>query len=121
MTILILPFPPSTNRLTRYGSGNAYVSPQYAKWRAAAEAAFLEQKRDCGTPIIGGFRYHITLDEKKRRSNMDGDNRQKAVLDFLQAMGVIENDALANAGSWSWGPTEPGCCFVSVYREGGGL
>ncbi|CEG08736.1 endodeoxyribonuclease RUS [Afipia felis] len=117
MVTLTLPFPVSANRLWRTGNGRTYLSPQYRAWKDEALAAYLLQKRDVGTPITGNFTYHITLDEKKRKQARDGDNRGKGVLDFLQAVGLIQDDKYADAGSWSWGPIEPGTCFVRLFPK----
>jgi len=117
MVTLSLPFPISANRLWRNGRGRTYLSPQYRAWKDAAFASYLQQKREAGTPIIGNFTYHITLDEKKRKQARDGDNRGKGVLDFLQSVGLIEDDKFADSGSWSWGPIEPGTCFVTLHKK----
>lgn len=115
--ILTLPFPPSQNNLWKGASKGHYSSDAYKKWKAAADVAYQQQRRHIGTPIKGNFTYHITLDEKKR-ANRDGDNFTKAVLDQLQRLELIENDKLANAGSWTWGPVqEPGTCQVFVYQK----
>lgn len=117
MVTLTLPFPPSANRLWRTGNGRTYLSPQYRDWKDSAFASYLQQKRVAGEPVQGAFTYHIVLDEKKRKQARDGDNRSKAVLDFLQSVGLIEDDKLADAGSWSWGPCEAGTCFVRLHGK----
>jgi len=117
MVTLSLPFPPSANRLWRTGNGRTYLSPQYREWKDAALVSYLQQKRDAGQPIEGTFTYHIVLDEKKRKQARDGDNRGKGVLDFLQSVGLIVDDKYADAGSWSWGPCEPGTCFVRLFPK----
>lgn len=117
MVTLSLPFPPSANHLWRTGKGRTYLSPHYRAWKDDALVAYLQQKKDAGSPITGSFTYHITLDEKKRKQARDGDNRGKCVLDFLQSVGLIEDDKHADAGSWSWGPIEPGTCFVRLHAK----
>lgn len=117
MVTLTLPFPPSANRLWRTGKGRTYLDPKYKDWKDEAFACYLQQKRAAGQPIKGHFTYHLTLDEKKRKVARDGDNRNKAALDFLQSVGLIEDDKLADGGSWSWGPVEPGTCFIRVYQR----
>lgn len=117
MVILDLPFPPSANRLTRHSAKGgkllSYTNPDYASWRKEAEGMFLQQKKYCGTPIKGFFSYQIALDKTRWPMARDGDNRSKAVLDFLQAMGLIEDDKFAVAGSWSWAPVSG--CFVQAH------
>lgn len=117
MVSLSLPFPVSANNLWRGARRGHYLSDAYKKWRDAADVSFQQQRRHIGPPIKGGFHYHIILDEKKR-ANRDGDNFTKAVLDQLQRCEIIENDKLANAGSWNWGPVqEPGTCQVFIYQR----
>lgn len=117
MVFLELPFPPSANRLTRHGVRGgklvSYTNPDYASWRKEAEGMFWQQKRDAGTPIDGAFTYHLTLDETRWPKASDGDNRAKAPLDFLQAMGLIKNDKYAASGTWSWGPVS-GCTISAT-------
>lgn len=112
MVVIELPFPPSANRLTRHsakgGKLMSYSASDYTSWKADAYVAYLRQKKVMGTPIKGAFSYHITLDETRWPRASDGDNRGKAILDFLQSVGVIENDKYAVGGGWSWGPVK-GC------------
>ena len=116
MVTLSLPFPPSQNGLFSNFGRKRVRSERYLNWEGEAYFAFLEQKKECGRPIKGNFTYHLVLDEGKR-ANRDGDNFNKAVLDFLQKFGLIENDKFADAGSWSWGPCDPGTCFVRLYPK----
>lgn len=119
MALVVLPFPPSVNAIWRNAGGRTYRTPEYKKWRDDAYAAYLQQSKATRNPVKGHFTYHVILDDKRRKPNMDGDNyASKAVLDFLQYVGLIDNDALADAGSWSWGPTDPGMCMVSVFQKG---
>jgi len=117
MIAIDLPFPPSTNRLTRHAAKGgkllSYTNPDYVSWRKEAEGMFMQQKRSCGEPIKGFFSYHIALDKTRWPKARDGDNRGKAVLDFLEAMGLIEDDKFAVGGSWSWAPVSG--CFVQAH------
>lgn len=120
MVTIALPFPPTINHAKgigrrKDGSSFMYLNDAPRKFKADAQVAFLMQRKQCGEPIIGNFTYHIVLDEKRRKVARDGDNRGKYVLDFLQSVGLIENDKLADGGSWSWGPVEG--CFVRVYPK----
>lgn len=117
MVMLHLPFPPSVNRIWRSGKGRTYISKQYKAWKDEAMARYLEQRSSAGNPIVGNFTYHIILDEKRRKVARDGDNRGKVVLDLLQSVGLIEDDKLADAGSWSWGPVDGGGCIVRAYGK----
>lgn len=110
---LALPFPPSVNDAVHYGKNKrtgrlvAFSSPTKKKFFADADAMFLAQKRAlAGKRIEGPFTYHITLNESLRDPRSDGDNRQKYVLDFIQRVGLIQNDKWAAGGSWAWGPCD---------------
>lgn len=118
MVVLDLPFPPSANRLTRHAATKtgkllSYTNPDYDSWKVEAEGMYQQQKRSCGGPIKGFFSYHIALDKTRWPKASDGDNRSKAVLDFLQAMELIEDDKFAVSGSWSWAPVNG--CLVQVH------
>lgn len=119
MVTLSLPFPPTanhTNGIGRRKNGTAYIysKENLRQFKKDAHVMYLEQRHRCGDPIKGHFTYHIVLDESKRRSINDGQNREKYVLDFCQDVGLIENDKLADGGSWSWGPVDG--CFVRLYK-----
>ena len=125
MPTLTLPMPPSVNELHTNGNGRRFRSKAYMDWLKQAEGMFLTQKRTYGQPVDGHFTYHVILDETKRGLGVQGDRYakdgsnydSKALLDFLQHVGVIKNDKYADAGSWSWGPVAG--CFVRVYSKGG--
>ena len=121
MTVVLhLPMPPSVNAATRVGrnkvSGKAFVysSREKNKFFADASMLYLAQKRILGF-VKGPFTYHLVLNEKLRHGNADGDNRMKYALDFAQRVGLIENDKLAEGGSWAWGPCEHGA-MLSIHR-----
>lgn len=121
--ILHLPMPPSLNLANRIGrnkkTGKPQVYPNRDKIKFFAEADKLyvmQARKIAGFP--GAFKYHLILNEAMRHGNADGDNRQKYAIDFLQRVGLIENDKLAEAGSWSWGPCEFGA-MISVYPATG--
>lgn len=115
-----LPFPPSVNDAVRIGRNihtgkkQGYASPAKQAFVKEAGGLYLMQARHLRN-VPGQFTYHIILNEAMRKPLMDGDNRGKYVLDFLQSVGLIDNDKFAQAGSWSWGPlpSEYGC-MVSV-------
>lgn len=120
MTVVLhLPMPPSVNAATRVGrnkySGKSFVYSSQAKKKffADADLLYLAQKR--GTVSVkGAFTYHLVLNEKLRHGSADGDNRMKYALDFAQRVGLIENDKLAEGGSWAWGPCEHGA-MLSIH------
>lgn len=119
MALIVLPFPVSVNAIWRHVDGRTYRTKEYTDWIKEAHGVYIEQPKASRRKIEGHFTYHVVLDEKRRKHNMDGDNySSKCVLDFLQTVGLIENDSKADAGSWSWGPTDPGMCIVSVFQKG---
>lgn len=117
MTFMLdLPMPTSTNRIWRSSRSRVHKSNEYQAWRRVAENMFLAQKRAC-VPIKGHFRADIILSSAKRRKTADCDNFSKAVMDFLEAMQLIENDCLADRVSIEWGKPEdaPEGCRVFVF------
>jgi hypothetical protein len=119
--VIELPMPPSLNHAnvvgkSKVGKVQVYPSPEKIKFFRDADALYLMQKRQIGF-VKGPFTYHIVLNEAMRHGNSDGDNRGKYVLDFLQRVGLIENDKLAKGGSWSWGPCEYGCRVIVKPAE----
>jgi Holliday junction resolvase RusA-like endonuclease len=108
---LLLPFPVSTNRLWRAYGQRVYASKEYKAWKQEANDYYIQQKRG-KQKIEGPFTYMIVLDRTRRKSNLDGDNRLKAPLDFLQSVGLIENDSLAEGGGWAWGDVDG--CLIKV-------
>lgn len=125
MTFVIeLPWPPSVNDANKIGKNRktgkpvVYGNQHMVKFLKDADALYLAQAKQLKF-VPGEFTYHLTLNEKLRSPLMDGDNRGKYVLDFLQRVGLIENDKLAHGGSWSWGACEFGCRVIvkSYERE----
>jgi Holliday junction resolvase RusA-like endonuclease len=110
---LLLPFPPSTNRLWELGVRKMFNSKAYRAWKAEAAGMYWQQygggkKRP---ERLDSFKISIVLDQN-RRARSDGDNRIKCVLDFCQSAGLVLNDAGCDGGSWSWGIAPTGCRVV---------
>jgi hypothetical protein len=118
MIVLHLPYPPSVNSANGFGSKGYYPSAEKKKFFNQAEALFMTQKRALnGLRIEGPFTYHLVLNRSMRHPLADGDNRGKYPLDCAQKFGLIENDKLAEGGSWSWGDCEHGC-MLSIHPKG---
>lgn len=123
-TVIHLPMPPSVNALwrvkrsgrptkskvaTKKRAVQVYPSKRYKAWKDEADALYLANKKNW-KPIKGRFRAHITFNEKKRRGDLD--NRIKAIFDWAQRAGLIENDKLCDDLSAFWGDTTDGCTVV---------
>jgi Holliday junction resolvase RusA-like endonuclease len=100
----VLPFPPSVNNLFPSswkpgGKQMRFPSKQYRKWK---DVAFWEIKKQRWEQIKGPVSVSILLEEPDKRAR-DADNYQKAILDALVKMGVIEDDRNVRAISAAWG------------------
>lgn len=115
MIVLHLPYPPSVNDASKFGKRGYYPSKEKESFVREADALFLTQKRVLrGQKIEGPFTYHLVLNRSMRGPLADGDNRIKFPLDCAQKFGLIENDKLAEGGSWSWGECEHGA-MLSIH------
>jgi crossover junction endodeoxyribonuclease RusA len=107
---IVIPRPPSVNRLWRVGRGKMFRSRQYVDWMNECMAIV----KKAGIPAIKG-KYKIMLrvvrPDKRRR---DIDNLSKAAQDFLQHAGIIEDDCLCEAIYCKW--VEKGPSFrINIY------
>jgi hypothetical protein len=114
MIVLHLPFPPSVNEANKFSKRGYYPSNAKRDFFRDADVLFLTQKRVLEPLSDGPFTYHIVLNRAHRGPTSDGDNRLKYVLDYAQRVGLIENDKLAEGGSWSWGECEHGA-MLSIH------
>ena len=96
--ILTLPFPPSANRLWRYGNGHPYKSGEYNDWLIEAGAAARKQKPG---KVDGPYKISIlaTRPDKRRR---DIDNLIKPISDLCQSIGIVKNDSDCELVSARW-------------------
>lgn len=83
---VILPLPPSANRMWRMMRGRMTKSSEYRAWAAAAAESIAHQI--AGMPPLKWFTLAITLPPTRR----DPDNSIKALNDALQAGGAIVDD-----------------------------
>ena len=116
MTVVLhLPWPPSVNDANKFSRRGYYPSDDKKNFFREADSLFLTQKRSLsGQKINGPFTYHLVLNRAQRGPLMDGDNRAKYPIDCAQKFGLIENDKLAEGGSWSWGNCEHGA-MLSIH------
>lgn len=95
MSIIVnVPFPPSVNNIWRSptGYGRTIKSEEYRLWLKTAFGHWMQVKsKQQIKHIIGPYRLEITLTppDKRRR---DIGNYEKALSDFLQAAGIVEDD-----------------------------
>jgi Holliday junction resolvase RusA-like endonuclease len=111
--VLHLPFPPSVNNANGFSKRGYYPSAAKDKFFRDADSLYMTQKRGLSR-VDGPFTYHIVLNKQMRHGLADGDNRLKYVLDYAQRVELIENDKLAEGGSWSWGECEHGA-MLSIH------
>jgi len=107
---IILPMPPTTNKLwapVRTKRGAKFVSrDSYADWKAMAKRE-VEDQRD-GATISGKFRAAVLMPE----GAYDADNLIKPALDACQAGGAIKNDKHCIGGSWDVDDTRAGTVLI---------
>ncbi len=98
---LDLPMPTSTNRLHAHGrKSGVYRTREYMDWIDAADMAVMASKQYPKRKIKGPFEVEILLSVAAPRA--DGDNKIKALLDWLQSRDVVRNDVDCRRGSWAW-------------------
>lgn len=86
---MMLPYPPSTNRLTRIGNGRVHASPQARAWKQSA--AWLAKQ--AGMVMLDG-EVHVAIRLHPRatkagaasKTRVDIDNAIKAALDALNGI-----------------------------------
>ena len=89
---LILPWPPSVNRIWRSVGGRVLLSAEGRTYRQAVAVAVLEQHGP-GDPLTGRLSMAIEAYPPDRRRR-DLDNLLKAILDSLEHAGIVYcNDA----------------------------
>lgn len=114
--VIDLPRPPSVNAIWRSRTGangkpQYYLDKRYATWKRAADNLCMA-KGWRKQALKGPFKAIITIDSTRRNLNSDIDNRAKAVLDFLERAGIIENDKLCEKVAVQWGRAPEGCRVV---------
>lgn len=114
---IILPLPPSVNRLWRSGKGGkVYRSQKYTEWRNPAlwSAAIQAKKQTIEGP------YKLTLlAVKPDKRHRDLDNLFKAASDVLEGAGVVSNDANCMWIEAKWVPSGPQCTLIVESLDGG--
>jgi crossover junction endodeoxyribonuclease RusA len=115
MICVLLPYPPSANRLWRNVPGKGTLkSGHYRLWLAEALASLRAQR---APTLKGSYQLTISATPPDRRKR-DLDNIAKPISDALKDAGVIEGDHLARRIVLEWSnaePAKPGA--VTVYLE----
>lgn len=112
MTQIILPLPPSVNRLWRTKpGGGVYRSPKYAEWRNAAiwQASVQIKSQKIEGPFA--IRLAFVRPDKRRR---DLDNLIKAAMDVIVTVGLVEDDCLCERIEAYWAPEGPQCLIEVI-------
>jgi Holliday junction resolvase RusA-like endonuclease len=100
MISIILPIPPTTNKMVK--------RTDYKNWSAEAKREVTAQRE--GGMIAGPFRIAILMPE----GLYDADNLIKPLLDACQAGGAIVNDKLCRGGSWDIDDTRQGTVLIEL-------
>ena len=111
MEALSLPYPPSTNRLTRHGNGRAYASPQAAAWkRQAAWLAKAAGVRVTALPVAVSVLLHpkANKDGSASKTRIDIDNAIKAALDALNGVAWLDDKQVIRLSAEVSDPLENG-------------
>lgn len=94
---IVLPFPPSMNRIWR-NNARTHKSGHYLQWQREAGWQLQAQRPPA---IAGPYDLSITFGRPDRRQR-DLDNLGKAISDLLKAHGVIESDHLCQRLEMAW-------------------
>jgi Holliday junction resolvase RusA-like endonuclease len=104
MVEIVIARPPSVNRLWRMGKGRMYRSVEYISWLSKCMVIAKEQNIPT---VLGKYKIMVRiLRPDKRRRDLDNIST-KAIQDFLQHAGIIQDDCLCEALYCKWVETGP--------------
>ena len=108
--VLDLPMPPSVNAIWRSRRGTNgkpmfYLDHKYKAWKLECDGIYMATRPK--VRFRGPVKVDIILSRAKRRG--DTDNRQKALLDFLQRAEIVANDSQVEDVRARWGEAPSGC------------
>jgi hypothetical protein len=92
---LDLYLPTSVNQIWRHGRGRVWRDPSYMDWIKRCDRLLLGTK-------LPTFPSWFTVDIGLHGRASDGDNRIKAVLDYLERINVVTDDKFCIGGTWHW-------------------
>lgn len=114
MTVLTIPYPPSTNRLWRAVNGRNIKSDEYRKWLTEAGWHVNLQRP---VKITGAYTMRLEAQRPDLRRR-DLGNLEKPVSDLLVACGVVSDDCDAQRITLEWaGPNAVVGANVTVTLE----
>src|ERR1700744_6183009 len=101
MTVIDLPFPPSTNNLFVNGSRGRFPSQKYDEWK---QEAGWELKRQRPPKVLGPVVLAFEFEEGRDKRKRDVSNLLKAPEALLVSHGIIEADdqRIIRAINLSW-------------------
>jgi len=110
--------PPSTNRIWRGKAKGVYRSAEYIQWIIVAGNMLKSYRLKPVSPpyaVVYEFGRRVTKKGAVSKVRMDVANREKALSDLLQKMGLIEDDCLIEDMHLRWSAdVEPDMVRVSV-------
>lgn len=106
---LVLPYPPSANRLWRRWRGRTALAAAAVKYRRQVAGLWWEARQRAELAPIGRKSCRVWMwahppDHRRR----DLDNLIKPLLDALQWAGIMENDCQVRGLSIRWANVRPG-------------
>lgn len=114
MVEIVIPRPPSTNRLWRIGRGRMFRSAAYDAWLDECVAMI---KQAGVSPVKGKYKLVVCVRRPdKRRRDLDNVSG-KALNDMLQKAGIVEDDCLCQMMLCAWTEDGPDT-VISICSEG---
>lgn len=114
---VILPVPPSANRMTRFSKGAgkvAYSTGEYRRWLAAASLQIMASRR--GRCFSGPVKVLIALRRPHPLADLDNFTVAQS-FDALQKGGVITNDRIISEVTARWADVGHDMMVVSVSDQ----
>lgn len=116
MNAISLPYPVSTNRLTRFGYGRAYLSPRARAWKAECAAIAIIAGIEVSTmPMHVSIILHPKLTKAglSSKTRCDIDNSLKAAFDALNGIAWADDKQIEKVTAQIGEPLKDGGLTVS--------
>lgn len=113
---LTLPLPPSVNRIQKR-LGNS--DPLVKEWRERCHGYVYEQGplKQLKGPYIIEIVWPISRWNEEKGGRFDADNKVKPLSDYIESLGIIQNDKLCWRLEAGWGNVDHDCCLVEVWPK----